>query len=109
MARLRDPDLSHVIGISGDFEVSKDAAARAYAQYHEQPIAIAVVKDGEVLRIYKNAKFPKFGVQNHEAVPRPSVYHRNAATRAGPPSGSDVTDDDLNACAHRVTQLLPPN
>jgi Zn-dependent peptidase ImmA (M78 family) len=82
MARLRDPDLSDVLAIARDFVVSKDSAARAYAQYHEKPLAVAVVKDGEVLRIYRNLKFPKLCVRDHERVPEPSVYHRNAGSRS---------------------------
>lgn len=76
MSRLGDPDLSHVLAIHEDFEVSKDAAARAYAQYHNEPIAIAVVKEGKVLRTYKNVKFPKLCVQPDGGVPRQSVYWR---------------------------------
>jgi Zn-dependent peptidase ImmA (M78 family) len=76
MARLGDPDLSQVIGVHDDFAVSKDAAARAYAQHHDQPIAVAVVQNGKVLRIYKQLKFPKLGVQAGEDVPKPSIYWR---------------------------------
>ena len=71
-----DPDLSHVIAIHDDFEVSKDAAARAYAQYHDQPIALIVVKDGKVVRAYKNLKFPKLNVDQDDEIPKPSVYWR---------------------------------
>ncbi len=90
MARLRDPDLSHVLAIARDFVVSKDSAARAYAQYHEKPLAVAVVKDGEVLRIYRNLKFPKLCVRDHERVPGPSAYHRNAGSRAGKSELSEI-------------------
>jgi hypothetical protein len=76
MSKFRDPNLSHVLDIHDDFEVSKDAAARAYAQHHDEPIAVCVVKDGKVLRTYKNVKCPKLGVQDGGEVPRPSIYWR---------------------------------
>jgi Zn-dependent peptidase ImmA (M78 family) len=82
MGKFRDPDLSQIVDVASHFDVSKDAAARAYAQYHEQPIAVAVVKDGKVLRIYKNLKFPKVSVSNGSPVPRNSLFHFAAARGA---------------------------
>ena len=62
------------------------SAARAYATYHDQLIAIAVVKDGVVLRIYKHTKFPRIGVPYGSAVPRNSLFHHAAH------SGQKITD-----------------
>lgn len=75
IGQFRDPNLSQIVDVAGHFDVSKDAAARAYAGFHEQPIAIAVIKDGKVLRIYKNLKFPKVSVSNGALVPRNSLFH----------------------------------
>jgi Zn-dependent peptidase ImmA (M78 family) len=74
MARLGDPDLSGVLHIHTDFVVSKDAAARAYAQYHDQPVAIVVVRGGVVQRFYKNARFPQLCVSPGAPVPKASHY-----------------------------------
>lgn len=76
LARLGDPDLEHVLRIHQDFEVSKDSAARAFAQYTNAPIAVAVVHNGVVLRIYRNPKFPKLSVQPKHKVPEGSSYWR---------------------------------
>lgn len=76
LARLGEPDLAHVLSIHEDFDVSKDAAARAFAQYHEEPIAVAVVHEGKVLRLYKAQKFPVASVNSGQPVPRSSVYWR---------------------------------
>lgn len=76
MAALGDPDLMDIIAIHNDFVVSKDAAARAYAQYHDEPIAVAVVKDGKMLRVYRQAKFPKLSIQANGDIPRQSIYWR---------------------------------
>lgn len=75
IGKFRDPNLAQVVDVAGHFDVSKDAAARAYATYHEEKIAIAVVKDGTVLRIYKSLKFPKISVGNGSPVPRSSLYN----------------------------------
>lgn len=80
MGKMNDPDLSHVAKIAGHFNVSKEAAARAYATYHDKTIAIAIVKDGIVLRIYKHVRFPMLGIERGNAVPQNSLYHSSAAT-----------------------------
>ena len=90
MGTFRDPNLSQIVDVAGYFDVSKDAAARAYAQYHEQPIAVAVVKDGNVLRIYKNLKFPKVSLSNGSPVPRNSLFHFAVARGA---ELSDITEN----------------
>lgn len=81
ISKLGDPDLSQILSIHDDFVVSKDAAARAYAQYHDEPIAVAVVKDGVVLRIYRHLKFPKMSVQADDEIPRNSVYWRTLKSK----------------------------
>lgn len=75
LGKFGDPDLAHIPELADHFDVSKEPAARAYATYHEQTIAIAVVKDGTVLRIYRQSKFPRIGVANGSSVPRNSLYH----------------------------------
>lgn len=69
----RDPDLSMVLAVHHRFDVSKEAAARACAQYHGDPIAIVVVKDLAVVRIYSALKFPPLSVQKGQSVPRQSL------------------------------------
>jgi Zn-dependent peptidase ImmA (M78 family) len=76
LAKRGDPTLADIEAIHDDFEVSKDAAARAYAQHHDQPIAVAVVENGKVLRVYRHIKFPKLGVEHGHDVPRGSTYWR---------------------------------
>ncbi len=73
--RAGDPDLKHVLAIHEAYDVSKDAAARAYAQYHEQKLAIAVIKDGVLLRFYRDASFPRLRVWNGDKVPRETAFH----------------------------------
>jgi hypothetical protein len=90
MSKLGDPNLLHVLAIHEDFDVSKDAAARAYAQHHDEPIAIVVVKDGKVLRAYHHIKFPKLGIGTNADIPRASCYWRFAKTRTVPSEVCEV-------------------
>ena len=70
-----DPNLRHVVSVHEAYDVSKDAAARAYAQYHEQKIAIAIVKGDRLLRFYRDATFPRLCVWNGDRVPRETAFH----------------------------------
>jgi Zn-dependent peptidase ImmA (M78 family) len=90
MSKLGDPDLAQVLAIHHDFDVSKDAAARAYAQHHDEPIAVVVVCDGMVLRTYKHIKFPKFGIQSNGEVPKRSLYWRTSKSRTTPSELSEI-------------------
>ncbi len=49
-----DPDLQHIPKLARDFEVSKEAMARAYAEYHDESVAIIVIHHGKILRSYRN-------------------------------------------------------
>jgi Zn-dependent peptidase ImmA (M78 family) len=82
--RLGDPNLAHVLDVARHFDVSKDSAARAYAEHHDGQVAIAIVKDGVVLRIYRHLKFPKVGIANGMRVPQASLFHHAAARRRQP-------------------------
>jgi len=77
MARFRQPDISQVTRMAQRFGVSKEAAARTYASYHEQPIAMVVVKDGRFERAYRNVNtFPTLCVSRGMPIPQGSIFHR---------------------------------
>lgn len=90
MSKLGDPDLAHVLAIHEDFNVSKDAAARAYAQHHDEPIALVVVCDGKILRTYNNIKFPTFAIQTNDDVPKASAYWRVPKSKTTPSELKEV-------------------
>jgi IrrE N-terminal-like domain len=76
-ATYRHPDLSHIAALRRAFKVSNDAAARTYASYHEEAVGVAVVKDGVLLRVYRNpTRFPFLAVSKGEPIPLTSIYHR---------------------------------
>ncbi|WP_315770083.1 MULTISPECIES: ImmA/IrrE family metallo-endopeptidase [unclassified Bradyrhizobium] len=71
-----DPTLQHVPLIAKHFNVSKEAAARAYARYHPEEVAIVVIKDGVVKRVHKRPTFPWISVPYGKPVPKASLYYR---------------------------------
>jgi hypothetical protein len=90
MAKFRDPDLSQIITLAGFFDVSKEAAARTYAQYHEDLVAVIVAKDGKVDRAYRNVvRFPRLGIKSGDPVPASSLLFRTKRQLDRP---SDVTE-----------------
>jgi Zn-dependent peptidase ImmA (M78 family) len=90
MSKLGDPDLTQVLAIHEDFDVSKDAAARAFAQYHDEPIAIVVACDGKILRIYSHIKFPRLGLPTNADIPKMSSYWHAPKSRTTPSELSEV-------------------
>jgi Zn-dependent peptidase ImmA (M78 family) len=90
MGRFRDPDIARVIDIAKHFDVSKDSASRAFAEYNESPVAVVVIKDGKVKRIYKNARFPRTSANSGDPVPAKSLFHYEPARRTNP---SDICEN----------------
>jgi len=71
---IKRPDVSDVVRLAKLFDVSKDAMARAYANYTREAVAIAVIRNGCVLRTYRNAaNFPALAVCRGQPVPAGSL------------------------------------
>jgi Zn-dependent peptidase ImmA (M78 family) len=84
-ARFNDPDLSQVIDLAKIFDVSKEAAARSYAVYHEQLVAVAVTKENRINKIYRNVtRFPTMCVKQGDPVPPSSILFRASAQAERP-------------------------
>jgi Zn-dependent peptidase ImmA (M78 family) len=75
MAAFREPDLEHVLVLARDFAVGKEAAARAYVQYHPERIAIVVAGNGRVQRCYRSLSFPAITCAVGGPVPTGSLFH----------------------------------
>lgn len=71
-----DPNLKQLVELASQFEVSKEAMARAYATYHEEILAVVITANGIVRRVYKHLKFPylqiEFGKPVHSSALLPS-------------------------------------
>ena len=76
-----EPNLNHIPTVAKHFQVSKEAAARSYATYHRENIAIVVIKDGIVRRIHKGPTFPWVTARYGKSVPQGSIFHRKLAKR----------------------------
>jgi Zn-dependent peptidase ImmA (M78 family) len=70
------PDLGDLDKMTVEFGVSKDAAARAYCRHHLENIAVVVVKDGRLSRVYASPNFPSVIVPIGEPVPAGTAFHR---------------------------------
>jgi hypothetical protein len=81
MRGCRKPDLQHIPTLARQFNVSREAMARTYAQYHEEQIAIVITHEGKVLRHYKKLGFPFVTCTNNSPVPAGSLYHRGPHER----------------------------
>lgn len=72
-AKFKEPDLSQVLQLAKTFDVSKEASARSFALYHDEPVAIVVTKDRRIDKIYRNqTRFPTMCVQYGDPVPASS-------------------------------------
>jgi Zn-dependent peptidase ImmA (M78 family) len=88
--KFKKPDLSQVVQLAGTFDVSKEASARSFAQYHDEPIAVIVTKDRQIDKIYRNiTRFPAMCVRQGDPVPASSVLHKVIAQTDRP---SELTE-----------------
>ena len=82
----RAPDIGHMLELADAFDVSKEAMARAYADFHPEPVAMIVVENGVVRRTYANRKrFPFITAVRGKAVPKGSTFY-SSRKRSGDPS-----------------------
>jgi hypothetical protein len=70
LAAIRHPEVTDIVRLARLFDVSKDAMARAYADYSRDAVAIIAMHNGRVFRTYRNIRnFPALGVSQGQAVP----------------------------------------
>ena len=87
IAREHSPSLQQVFALAVEFDVSKEAMARAYADHHPDDVAFVVVRDGQVLRTYRNRnQFPFITLRPTR--PPGSLFHK-AGHQRGTPSDID--------------------
>jgi hypothetical protein len=55
----RPPNLSQIVELAREFDVSKEALARAYVDAHPEAVAVLVLRHGRIERIYRDPEiFP---------------------------------------------------
>lgn len=73
-----EADLTHMVSLARRYDVSKEAMARTYANYHNEKIAILISKDGKIVRSYRNStSFPFIQPSIGQKIPNGSLYHRS--------------------------------
>lgn len=80
LANSGDPSINVILALHEDFGVSKDAAARAYSQFQGEPIIVAIVHEGKLLRAYRAPKAPQLSVSTGHPVPHASSYWRTQSS-----------------------------
>lgn len=68
----RYPSLQTVLELHEHFDVSKEAAARAYAEYNAESIAVVIAKDGHFVRSYRKKDFPWITLKKGDPIPEAS-------------------------------------
>lgn len=90
-----DPNLSQVMTLAGVFDVSKEAAARAFAKYHDEAVAIVVSRDRKIDKIYRDiAKFPRLSVSDGDPVPASSALIRTKPQLSHPTGIEEARPED---------------
>lgn len=83
-----EPDLEHVLSISHEFGVSKEAAARHYVSRNGDTVAILFIKDGLLRYAARSEEFPWVKILRGQAVPY--VPKPRPGSKV-----SDVDDDEI--------------
>lgn len=65
----RFASLSTVLAIHQKFNVSKEAAARAYTEYSSETVAIIITKDQKYIGSYRNREFPWISLRRNDSIP----------------------------------------
>lgn len=90
-----EPSIEGMFRLADDFDVSKEAMARSYADYHPESVSFVIVHEGKVQRVYRNrARFPFITVRRGQPVPQGSLFHRRGHQQSVP-SGVDSRVPDL--------------
>ena len=97
--KSRQPDLSEIVRLAGEFDVSKAAMARSYVDAHRETLALLVVRDGKIAQAHRPDDFPWIGPKIKEVVPQGSVFHEQPL-RSGELSEMERCDPEI--CSERV-------
>jgi IrrE N-terminal-like domain len=89
MRRLSEPEIEHIVKLAGDYEVSKQAAARRYTSLCDDPCAVIFSQYGTASQIYKTAGFPFVSIAKDQPLPRQCV---SAQGRHQPGQVSDCAE-----------------
>jgi Zn-dependent peptidase ImmA (M78 family) len=69
----RRPDLREVVRLASEFGVSREAMARGYIEAHRQTLAVVIMRDGHIDRIYRDDAFPWIEPRYGQPTPADSI------------------------------------
>lgn len=97
-------DLDYILELATSYDVSKEAAARRYVDFHDEPCAVIFSKDRCVRYPYKNRAFPRLDVWSKLPLPQQSLSARFDGS-VGRPSEWGEVDAGLWLSKSRNTLL----
>lgn len=71
--RSRQPDLAEVVQLAHGFNVSKEAMARSYAEAHRETLAVVILHNGLIDRLYRPHDLPWIEPRPGNPVPEDSL------------------------------------
>lgn len=69
----RHPDLREVVRLASEFGVSREAMARGYIEAHRETLAVVIIRDGRIDRIYRDDAFPWIEPRYGQPTPADSI------------------------------------
>lgn len=73
--------LDRVFEVHEHFDVSKEAAARAFSEYNPECVAVLICKDGNFLRKYAKKNFPWLKLRPGDAIPSVSQLYSHSSSK----------------------------
>ena len=104
LRQTRHPRLEHLVSLAETFDVSKDAMARAYAEHHDEPVAVLIWRDGRLARCYRSAPMPWLSVRIGDRASRDQVGSLCAAEMGSITAPSEL--DPLDWFEERSARLV---
>lgn len=69
----RQPDMREIVRLAGEFGVSREAMARGYIDALRETLAVVILRDGCIDRIYRNKDFPWIEPRYSQPTPADSI------------------------------------
>ncbi|MGF1461771.1 MAG: ImmA/IrrE family metallo-endopeptidase [Maricaulaceae bacterium] len=112
LARKRYADLNTVLEMHRMFAVSKEMAARAYAEYFHEPVAVLITRHGKLRYAYRHKEFPRLDLERGQPLPEISIVQQHKSLTGL--TSSDSTDPahwiderDVQTVIALYEQVLP--
>jgi hypothetical protein len=105
--KSRQPDLTEVVRLAGEFDVSKAAMARSYIDAHRESLALVVVHNGLIKQAYRPDDFPWIEPRIGEPIPGDSIACGQRLL-PGQTTGMEECDPEtwLGSSASRKVEVL---